>query len=85
VELFDAGNHRVFPVENNLVVVLVNDLRDQAIIDQDLGCRVRLALHPDLDPPPVPVKVGTFADIMEKAVTGIDMHLFIDPDFHCIL
>jgi hypothetical protein len=50
-----------------------------------LGYRVRLALHPDLDPPPVPVKVGTFADIMEKAVTGIDMHLFIDPDFHCIL
>jgi hypothetical protein len=31
------------------------------------------------------VKIGTFADIMEKAVTGIDMHLFIDPDFHCML
>jgi hypothetical protein len=33
----------------------------------------------------VPMKVGAFADIMEQTVAGIKMHLFIDPDFHCML
>jgi hypothetical protein len=85
VELLDAGYHRVIAVQDYLVIVLVNDLFDQTVIYQDLRCRVRFSLHPDLNLPSVPMKVGAFADIMEQAVAGIKMHLFIDPDFHCML
>jgi hypothetical protein len=28
------------------------------------------------------MKVSAFAGIMEQTVAGINMHLFIDPDFH---
>jgi hypothetical protein len=67
------------------VIVLVNDLFDHTIIDHDLRCRVRFPLHPDLYLPPVPVEVGALPFVMEQTVAGIDLHLFIDRDFHCIL
>jgi hypothetical protein len=31
------------------------------------------------------MKVGAFADIVEQAVTGINMDHFIDPGFHCMV
>jgi hypothetical protein len=67
------------------MIVLVNDLFDQTIVNQDLSHRVRFPLNPDLNLPSVPMKIGTFSLIMEKAVAGINMHLFVDPDFHRIL
>jgi len=85
VELLDAGNHRVIAVQDNLVIVGVDDLFDQAVIDEDLGSRVRFPLHPDLDFPPVSMQVGALSLIIEQAVAGINMYRFIDPDFHCAL
>ena len=79
------GTIGIILVQDDLVVVLVDDLFDHAVIDQDLGYRVGLPLHPDLDLPAVPVKIGAFAFIMEQAVAGVDLHLLIDPDFHCSL
>jgi len=29
------------------------------------------------------VEIGTLPLVMEEAVAGINLHLFIDPDFHC--
>jgi hypothetical protein len=84
VELLYPGDHRVIAVKDDLVVVLGDDLFDQTVSDQDLRCRVRLSFHPDLDLPPVPVEVGALPFIMEQTVTGIDLHLFIDPKFHHI-
>jgi hypothetical protein len=65
------------------VIVLVDNLLDQTVIDQDLRRRVRFPLYPDLHLPPVPVEVGTFSLVSEQTVAGINLHLFIDPDFHC--
>jgi hypothetical protein len=31
------------------------------------------------------MKVGAFPFVVEQAMAGINMHLFIDPDFHRML
>jgi hypothetical protein len=85
VELLDAEDHGVIDVQDNLMIVLINDLFDQTIVNQDLRGRVRFPLHPDLNLPSVPMKVGAFPFVMEQAMAGINMHLFIDPDFHRML
>ncbi len=82
MELSDPRNHRVIAVQDDLVIVFIDDLFNQAVVDQYLGCRVRFPLHPDLYFPPVPVKVCALPLVIEQTVAGINVYLFVDPDFH---
>jgi hypothetical protein len=83
VELLNAGDHRVSAVQDYLVIILIDDLLDQAVIDQDLGSRVWFSFYPDLYFPPVSVEIGAFPLVIKETVAGINVHRFIDPDFHC--
>jgi hypothetical protein len=82
---FDAGDHRVVTVQDDLVIVFSNSLFDYVIIHEDSCGRVRLAANPHFHLPAVPVKVGTLPFIVEQPVARIDLHLFIDRDVHLII
>ncbi len=81
LELLDAGDHRVIPVEDNLVIKTFNDVFYGIVIDQYAGIIVNSTVDPYLDFPPVPVEIGAFSLVMEQSVTCIKVHLFVYTGF----
>jgi hypothetical protein len=82
VDLPDAADQGVFLVEDDLVVQPLDHLLDRIVINKDSGLLVHAALHPDLDPPAVPVQAGALALVMQEPVARVEMHFLVEPGLH---
>jgi hypothetical protein len=82
LELLDARDHGIVPVQDDLVIESFDDRFNGIIIDKYHGIFIDVSFHPDLRPPPVTVEIGALPLVMEKPMTCIKMDILVNPGFH---